>query len=192
MAAQQVLPIKTFTSSKTWETWLAKNYSKSTGVWLMFAKKNTGRQTVTYGEALDVALCYGWIDGQKNSYDEQYWLQKFGPRQAKSIWSKRNIEHTKRLIEEGRMQPAGLKAIEAAKANGSWQTAYDAQSNMAIPQDFLKALDKNKKAKAFFKTLNRTNLFSIVFRLQTAKKEATRQKRISTIIAMLEKEEKFH
>ena len=119
MATQQLLPAKKFASAKAWQTWLAKNYNKSNGVWLMFAKKNADEQTVTYAEALNAALCYGWIDGQKKSHDEQYWMQKFVPRQAKSIWSKKNIEHTERLIKEGKMQPAGLKAIEAAKANGS-------------------------------------------------------------------------
>jgi len=192
MATQQLLPTKKFASAKAWHTWLAKNYNKSNGVWLMFAKKNADKQTETYAEALNIALCYGWIDGQKKSHDEQYWMQKFVPRQAKSIWSKKNIEHTERLIKEGKMQPAGLKAIEAAKANGTWEKAYDAQSKMTIPGDFLKALRKNKKANAFFKTLNRTNLFSIAFRLQTAKKEETRQKRIAKIIGMLEREEKFH
>ncbi|MEP6465275.1 MAG: YdeI/OmpD-associated family protein, partial [Parafilimonas sp.] len=161
MIKQQSLPTKKFASAKAWQTWLAKNYSKPNGVWMMFAKKNAEKPTVTYAEALDIALCYGWIDGQKNIYDEQYWLQKFVPRQAKSIWSKKNIEHTERLIKEDKMQQAGLKAIEAAKTNGTWQTAYDAQSNMTIPEDFLKALRKNKKATAFYKTLNRTNLFSI-------------------------------
>jgi uncharacterized protein YdeI (YjbR/CyaY-like superfamily) len=192
MATQRSLPTKTFASAKALQTWLEKNYDRSDGVWLVFAKKNADKPTVTYAEALNIALCYGWIDGQKNSYDEQYWLQKFVPRKARSIWSKKNIEHTERLIQEGKMQPAGLKAIEAAKANGAWQKAYDAQSTMIIPEDFLKALRRNKKANAFFKTLNRTNLFSIAFRLQTAKKEETRQKRITTIINMLEKEEKFH
>ena len=189
---QQSLPTKKFVSAKAWETWLAKNCNKSNGVWMMFAKKNADEPTVTYAEALDAALCYGWIDGQKNSYDEQYWLQKFVPRQARSIWSKKNIEHTERLIKEGKMQAAGLKAIEAAKVNGSWEKAYDAQSTMTIPEDFLKAMRKNKKAAAFYKTLNRTNLFSIAFRLQTAKKEETRLKRIKTIIEMLEREENFH
>jgi len=192
MTTPSSLPTKTFASEKSWQTWLAKNYSKSDGVWLMFAKKNAAKPTVTYAEALDVALCYGWIDGQKNAYDEEHWLQKFVPRREKSIWSKRNIEHTERLIKEGLMQPPGLKAIESAKANGSWNAAYDAQSNMVMPEEFLKPLHKNKKATAFFKTLNRTNLFSIVFRLQTAKKEETKQKRIKTIIEMLERGEKFH
>jgi uncharacterized protein YdeI (YjbR/CyaY-like superfamily) len=192
MATQQSLPVKKFASAKAWQTWLAKNYDKSNGVWLMFAKKNANKPTVTYEEAVEVALCYGWIDGQGNSYDEEYWLQKYVPRQAKSIWSKKNIERTERLIKEGKMQAAGLKAIEAAKANSTWEKAYDAQSDMTIPDDFLKALRRNKKANAFFKTLNRTNLFSIVFRLQTAKKEETRQKRITAIIEMLEREKKFH
>src|SRR5689334_18346845 len=184
MTSQKSLPTKKFASVKAWHTWLEKNHDKSKGVWMMFAKKNADKPTVTYAEALDVALCYGWIDGQKNSYDEQYWIQKFVPRQAKSIWSKKNIEHTERLIKENKMQPAGLKAIEIAKANGAWEKAYDAQSKMTIPDDFLKALRKNKTANAFFKTLNRTNLFSIAFRLQTAKKEETRQKRIVKIIEM--------
>lgn len=190
--ATSSLPTKKFASEKAWQNWLAKNYDTSTGIWLIFAKKNAAKPTVTYAEALDAALCYGWIDGQKNSYDEEYWLQKFVPRRANSIWSKRNIEHTERLIKEGRMQPAGLKAIETAKTNGNWKAAYDAQSNMTIPEEFLKALHKNKKATAFFKTLNRTNLFPIAFRLQTAKKEETKQKRIKMIIEMLEKGEKFN
>jgi uncharacterized protein YdeI (YjbR/CyaY-like superfamily) len=192
MSEQNVPVTKTFASAKAWQTWLDKNHNTSTGVWLMFAKKNAGKPSVTYAEALEIALCYGWIDGQKNSYDEQYWMQKFGPRKAGSIWSKKNIAHTERLTKEGKMQPAGLKAINAAKANGTWEKAYDAQSTMIIPEDFLKALRKNKKAHAFFKTLNRTNLFSIAFRLQTAKKEETRQKWIKKIIEMLEREDKFH
>jgi uncharacterized protein YdeI (YjbR/CyaY-like superfamily) len=192
MATRQLLPTKKFAFAKAWQTWLEKNYNKSNGVWLMFAKKNAKEQTVTYAEALNVALCYGWIDGQKQSHDNEYWMQKFVPRQAKSIWSKKNIEHTERLIKEGKMHTAGLKAIETAKANGTWEKAYDAQSTMTMPEDFLIALQKNKKANAFFKTLNRTNLFSIAFRLQTAKKEETRQKRILKIIKMLEREEKFH
>lgn len=192
MAEQIVLPEKKFASAEAWQTWLAKNHDKSKGIWMMFAKKDAAKPTVTYAEALDVALCYGWIDGQKNAYDEQYWLQRFGPRKEKSIWSKRNIEHTERLIKEGKMQPAGLKTIEVAKANGSWHKAYDPQSNMMIPEDFLKALQANNKANAFFKTLNRTNLFPIAFRLQTAKKEETKQRWIKRIIDMLERGEKFH
>ncbi len=156
MDKPESLSQEAFGSAKSWQGWLAKHYKTSNGVWLLIAKKNAEEPTVTYAEALDVALCYGWIDGQKKPYDEQFWLQKFGPRKAKSIWSKKNIEHTERLIKEGKMKAAGLKAIEAAKANGSWQSAYDMQSNMTIPEDFLKTLHKNKKAIAFYKTLNHT------------------------------------
>src|SRR5215831_1612109 len=142
MREQNAPVTKSFASVKAWQTWLAKNHNASTGVWLEFAKKNADKPTVTYAEALEIALCYGWIDGQKKGHDEQYWLQKFGPRKANSIWSRKNIEHTQRLIQEGKMQPSGLKAIEAAKANGCWEKAYDAQSSMTIPEDFLQALRK--------------------------------------------------
>ncbi|MEO6165981.1 MAG: YdeI/OmpD-associated family protein, partial [Chitinophagales bacterium] len=148
--------------------------------------------TISYAEALDVALCYGWIDGQKKSHDEGAWLQMFCPRKAKSIWSKINTGHVERLINDGRMRPAGLDAVEKAKSDGRWAKAYDSPSKMTIPEDFLKALGKNKKAAAFFVTLNKTNLFSIGFRLQTAKKQETREKRMKEIIEMLAKGEKFH
>ncbi|MBL7933510.1 MAG: YdeI/OmpD-associated family protein [Bacteroidia bacterium] len=186
------LPTIEFKSVKTFETWLNKNHEKSSGIWLKIYKKDSGIKTITYPEALDVALCYGWIDGQKKSFDEQAWLQKFTPRRAKSIWSKINIGHVARLTKEGRMKPAGLKAVEKAKQDGSWEKAYDAQSKMTIPEDFLKELSKNKKAEAFFKTLNKTNLFAIGFRLQTAKKQETKEKRTKDIIAKLAKGEKFH
>jgi uncharacterized protein YdeI (YjbR/CyaY-like superfamily) len=187
-----VLPILEFKSAKTFETWLLKNHAKSNGLWLKIFKKDSGIKTISYADALDVALCYGWIDGQKKTFDEKAWLQKFGPRRAKSIWSKINTGHVERLTREGRMKPAGLKAVERAKADGSWERAYDSSSNIIIPEDFLKALRKNKKAEAFFMSLNKTNLFSIGFRLQTAKKKETREKRMKEIIEMLEKGEKFH
>jgi uncharacterized protein YdeI (YjbR/CyaY-like superfamily) len=190
----QLNPIPTleFKTTKTFETWLAKNHENSNGLWLKIFKKDSGEKTISYAEALDVALCYGWIDGQKKGFDEQAWLQKFCPRKAKSIWSKINTGHVERLIKEGRMEPAGLKAIEQAKADGSWEKAYDSPSNMTIPEDFLKELSKNKKAETFFKDLNKTNLFSIGFRLGTAKKPETREKRMKEIIEMLAKGEKFH
>ncbi len=192
MLNQHSLSQEEFSTARAWQSWLAKQHKKSAGVWLFIAKKNAERSTVTYAEALDVALCYGWIDGQKKPFDEQCWLQKFGPRKQNSIWSKKNIEHTERLIKGGKMKAAGLKAIEVAKENGNWQRAYDAQSKMIIPEEFLKELHKNKKATEFYETLNRTNMFSIAFRLQTAKKEETRQKRMEQIISMLERNEKFH
>jgi uncharacterized protein YdeI (YjbR/CyaY-like superfamily) len=192
MVTSTTLPTLEFTSPKTFETWLAKNHEKTKGLWLKIFKKDSGIKTITYAEALDVALCYGWIDGQKQSFDESAWLQKFTPRSAKSIWSKINTGHVERLIKEGRMKPAGLKAIEQAKADGRWERAYDSPGNVTIPEDFLKELRKNKKAEAFFKTLNKTNLFSISFRLQTAKKQETKEKRMKQIIEMLSKGEKFH
>jgi uncharacterized protein YdeI (YjbR/CyaY-like superfamily) len=191
MTKLNTIPTIEFKTAETFETWLEKNYGNSNGLWLKIFKKDSGKKTISYAEALDVALCYGWIDGQKEAFDEQAWLQKFCPRRAKSIWSKINIGHVERLINGGRMKPEGLKAIEKAKADGRWEKAYDAQSKMTIPEDFLKELSKNKKAEAFFMGLNKTNLFSIGFRLQTAKKQETREKRMKEIIEMLAKGEKF-
>ena len=185
------LPILEFKTAKAFETWLVKNHDNSTGLWIKIFKKDSGEKTVSYAEALDIALCYGWIDGQKQAFDELAWLQKFCPRREKSIWSKINIGHVERLINEGRMRPGGLKAIEKAKADGIWEKAYDSPSKMTMPEDFLKELSKNKKAEAFFKGLNKTNLFTIGFRLQTAKKQETREKRMKEIIEMLAKGEKF-
>jgi len=185
------IPIIAFKTAEIFETWLKEHHENGIGFWLKIFKKDAGMETITYAEALDVALCYGWIDGQKQKFDEHAWLQKFTPRKEKSIWSKINIGHVERLINEGRMKPAGLKAIEIAKANGNWAKAYDPQSQMTIPEDFMKELSKNKKAEAFFTTLNKTNLFSIGFRLQTAKKQETREKRMKEIIEKLAKGEKL-
>ena len=192
MTKLNTVPIIEFKTGEAFETWLIKNHEKSNGLWLKIFKKDSRKKTISYAEALDVALCYGWIDGQKQTHDEQAWLQKFCPRRAKSIWSKKNTEHVERLINEGRMRPAGLKAVERAKADGTWEKAYDSSSKMTIPEDFLKELGKNKKAAATFGSLNKTNLFSIGFRLQTAKKQETREKRMKEIIDMLAKGEKFH
>jgi uncharacterized protein YdeI (YjbR/CyaY-like superfamily) len=192
MGAIDSSPILEFKSPKAWEQWLAKHHDTSTGVFLQIAKKDSGKKTVNYAEALDVALCYGWIDGIKKGYDDKYFIQRFSPRKPKSIWSKINIGHIERLTKEGKMKAPGLKAVETAKANGSWENAYDSPSKMKVPSDFLTALEKNKKAKAFFETLNKTNLFSIAFRLHSAKKPETREKRMKEILAMLAKGEKFH
>lgn len=192
MTKTDTLPTLEFKTAKTFESWLEKNHDHSNGLWIKLFKKDSGQKTISYAEALDAALCYGWIDGQKKAYDEEAWLQKICPRRAKSIWSKINIGHVGRLTDEGRMKPAGLKAVERAKADGTWEKAYDSPSEMTIPEDFLKELSKNKKAEAFFKGLNKTNLFSIGFRLQTAKKQETREKRMKEIIEMLAKGEKFH
>jgi uncharacterized protein YdeI (YjbR/CyaY-like superfamily) len=186
------LSILSFANKKKWTDWLAKQHAKSAGVWLKIAKKDSGIASVTYDEALEVALCYGWIDGQKKSFDDQYWLQKFTPRGPKSIWSKINTEKVERLIKSGDMKPAGLKAIEAAKQDGRWEAAYASQKNISIPEDFQSALEKNKKAKEFFGTLKSAERYSFLFRIQTAKKAETRVKRIQQFVEMLERHEKFH
>ena len=183
------LPILPFESKKKFADWLAKNHDKSAGLWLKIAKKAAGIPTVTYAEALDVALCYGWIDGQKGSFDEQYFLQKFTPRRPKSIWSKRNVEHVERLIASGEMKPSGLKAVEAAKQDGRWDAAYSSQKNIEVPADFQSALEKNKKAKVFFETLTSSKRYSFLFRITTAKKAETREKRIRQFVEMLSKGE---
>lgn len=179
-------------SQKEWETWLAKNHLKAAGVWLRFYKKDSKIVAVNYSEALEEALCYGWIDGQIKKYDEKSWLQKFTPRRLKSMWSKRNIEHITRLTKLGKMKPNGLKQAEQAKLDGRWEQAYDSPSKMEIPVDFLKDLAKNKKAETFFKTLNKANIYAIAWKLQTAKKPETRTKRMKIILEMLSKEKKFH
>ncbi|HNM37997.1 MAG TPA: YdeI/OmpD-associated family protein [Anaerolineales bacterium] len=185
------LPILPFESKKKFSEWLAKNHDKSAGLWLKIAKKAAGISTVTYAEALDVALCYGWIDGQKGSFDEQYFLQKFTPRRAKSIWSKINVEKVAGLIASGEMKPSGLKAVEAAKQDGRWDAAYSSQKNIVVPADFQSALEKNKKAKAFFETLTGAKRYSFLFRIETAKKAETREKRIGQFVQMLAKGETF-
>jgi uncharacterized protein YdeI (YjbR/CyaY-like superfamily) len=185
-------PILPFESKKKWADWLAKQHDKFAGVWLKLAKKDSGIPSLTYEEALDVALCYGWIDGQKKGFDDKYWLQKFTPRGPKSIWSKINTEKAEKLIASGAMKPAGLKAVEAAKQDGRWATAYSSQKNMSVPEDFQAALDKSKKAKAFFATLNSVNRYAILFRVQTAKKAETRVRRIQQFIEMLERGEKLY
>ena len=183
---------KSFTTRQKWREWLEKNHSKSGGIWLRIFKKDSAKKTVTHDEALDEALCVGWIDGQRNKYDEISFLQKFTPRQKRSIWSKRNREKTAKLIKERRMAPAGLAEIERAKSDGRWDRAYDSPKNMEVPADFLKELKRNKKAYEFFETLNKTNKFAIAFRLHTAKKPETRGRRMRDFLARMERGEKFH
>jgi uncharacterized protein YdeI (YjbR/CyaY-like superfamily) len=187
-----MMKIVSFTSSRDLRAWLVKNHSESGGIWLRIYKKQSGVTTVTYAEALDQALCYGWIDGQKKPYDGQSWLQRFTPRRSKSLWSKKNTEHAQRLIASGEMAPTGMKEVEAAKGDGRWSAAYVAFGKATVPEDFLKELFRDEKAHAFFKTLNKTNLYSIVYRLQTAKKPETRERRLRAIIEMLSRGEKFH
>ncbi|HLO91409.1 MAG: YdeI/OmpD-associated family protein [Chloroflexota bacterium] len=192
MATPQPQEIMEFETSELWELWLSGNFSKPEGIWLKIAKKGTGVTTVTYIEALEVALCYGWIDGQMKSVDNTYFVQKFTPRRTKSIWSKINTERVERLINEGRMKDPGYEQIEKAKADGRWDQAYGSSKNSSLPEDFLKVLKENKFAFEFFKSLNRTNLYAIYFRLETAKRPETREKRIKEIVEMLSQGKKYH
>lgn len=185
-------PVMLFASQKDWAKWLDKNHAASSGIWMRLAKKTAELKSVNYAEALDVALCYGWIDGQKKSYDADSWLQKFTPRGAKSVWSKINRGKAEELIAAGKMTPAGLLAIEKAKQDGRWEAAYDSQSKATVPEDFQSELEGNPKAKEFFVSLNSANRYAILFRIQTAKKAETRGKRIQQFIQMLEKGEKIH
>lgn len=187
------LPVLPFVDAVAWETWLVTN-ADAKGVWLKIAKKDSGHATVTYAEALDVALCHGWIDGQKRSFDAAWFLQRFTPRRAKSLWSKINVGHVQRLIDAGRMRAGGLREVEAAKADGRWDAAYDGGRSMEVPPELAQALSlaKNRKAKAFFDTLNAANRYAVCWRVQTAKKPETKAKRVETLLAMLARGEKLH
>jgi uncharacterized protein YdeI (YjbR/CyaY-like superfamily) len=186
------LPIIPFASQVIWEQWLDQNHAVSKGIWLQMFKKDSGIASVNYAQALDVALCYGWIDGQLKSIDELSYMQRFTPRRPRSIWSKRNIEHIARLTGEGRMKPAGIREAEAAKADGRWEVAYDGQGTMSLPSDFLEELTKSEKAFTFYESLNKANKYAIAWRIQTAKRPETRKKRMKEILDMLEREEKYH
>lgn len=186
------MQVVSFASSEEWRKWIAEHHAKSNGVWLRLFKKDSGEKTVTYAEALEEALCYGWIDGQANKYDSTSYIQKFTPRRPKSIWSKRNTEKAERLIQEGKMQQAGMHQVELAKADGRWQQAYDSSKNMKVPEDFLQQLSTNEKAKTFFDGLNKANQYAISWRLQTAKKPETREKRLKEILQMMSEGKKFH
>lgn len=181
-----------FEDASTWEKWLEKHFDRQEGVLLKFAKKGSGIKSLSYAGALDVALCYGWIDGQSKSIDETYYLQKFTPRRPRSLWSKRNIEKVETLTKEGKMKAPGYAAIEAAKADGRWDAAYASPRNAKVPAELQAALDKSPKAKAFFETLNKTNRYAVIWRITTARTEKTRRARIEKIMAMLEAGEKFH
>ena len=186
------LPIILFEQQRDLEEWLDERHADSPGVWLRIAKKGAGLRSVSYDEAVELALCFGWIDGQTKSYDDQSWLQRFTPRRPQSIWSKINRDKAEALIAAGRMRPAGLAAVERAKANGRWDAAYDGASRAAVPDDFQAALDGNQKAKAFFETLTGSNRYALLFRIQTANKPETRARRIEQFIRMLENGETIY
>lgn len=192
MANKSEYQIKAFETSKAWEKWLAASHQKADGIWLRFFKKASGVKTVTYDEALDVALCYGWIDGQVKKFDAKSWIQKFTPRRAKSMWSARNKLHVARLIKANRMRAAGLHEVTEAKKDGRWDAAYASPSAMTVPEDFLRRLAKDKKAQRFFETLSKANTYAIAWRLQTAKKPETRERRMQALLEMLAKGEKLH
>jgi uncharacterized protein YdeI (YjbR/CyaY-like superfamily) len=179
------LETRAFASAEEWEAWLREHHDTAPGVWIRFAKKGSGVPTVTYLEALHAALCVGWIDGQARSADESSYLQRFTPRRARSIWSKRNRGFAEELIAAGRMQPAGLREVERAKADGRWDAAYDAPSTATVPEDLRAALDAEPAAAEFFATLNGQNRYAILHRVQTAKKPETRARRIERFVAML-------
>jgi uncharacterized protein YdeI (YjbR/CyaY-like superfamily) len=179
--------ILSFRSPSEFRKWLSANHRQSDGIWLRIFKKDSGEPTVTYAEALDEALCHGWIDGQKQSHDDLSWRQRFTPRRPKSGWSKINTRHAERLIKA-----AGQAQIDAAKKDGRWTAAYDSFSKATFPEDFLAAVRRNKKTNAFFESLSKANRYAIAYRLQTAKKPETRQRRMEMILAMLNRGEAFH
>ncbi len=181
-----------FESAIEFRRWLTKNHSQVEGIWMRIYKLESTTLSITYAEALDEALCFGWIDGQKKSKDSQSWLQKFTPRRPRSGWSKRNTEHVDRLIKSKKMRGPGLKEVEAAKVDGRWSLAYESFGKAIMPDDFLKELSKHGAAREFFDTLSKTNRYSIFYRLQTAKKPETRERRMRQIIEMLKRGESFH
>lgn len=184
------LPICLFADRCAWEQWLDTNHEHSKGIWVKVAKKDS--TTVSYSEALEVALCYGWIDGQKKTYDEDMWLQKFTSRRSKSVWSKVNIDKVTQLIASGKIKPSGMKEVNAAKEDGRWDAAYESQRNFTVPDDFQHELEKTPQAEAFFETLNRQNRYSICYRIQTAKKPETRKARIDKFVEMLANNQKLY
>ena len=181
-----------FESADAWDAWLAAHQADAPGVWLKIAKKGSAGQSVSYSDALDVALCHGWIDGQKGRHDDDYWLQRFTPRKPGSNWSKINTEQASALIAAGRMQPAGLRAVEQAQADGRWERAYQSQSRITVPDDLDRALAANPRAREFFATLDGTNRYAVLYRIASAKRPQTRAKRIATFVAMLGEHKKIH
>jgi uncharacterized protein YdeI (YjbR/CyaY-like superfamily) len=182
---------KFFKSQSEFREWLNKNYDKEDEVWIGIYKKASGKEGINYDQALDEALCFGWIDGIVKKYDEDSYMQRFTPRRPKSNWSKNNVNHIERLTKEGKMMPFGLAAVEAAKKDGRWDAAYHSPANMVMPEDFLAELKKNQKAREFFETLNKANKYYIGYQLQSAKKDETRERRKKKIIKMLEQGKKF-
>jgi uncharacterized protein YdeI (YjbR/CyaY-like superfamily) len=185
-------PIASFADAAAFDSWLAENHGSHPGIWMRIAKRGAPETSVTYAEALDVALRFGWIDGQKRALDRFYWLQSFTQRRSTSVWSKRNVEKATAMIEAGTMHPAGLAQVEAAKADGRWDRAYEGSPGASASPEFLAALEANPAAKSFYETLNAVNRYALYYRIHSAKKPETRAKRIETFIDMLARGEKFH
>lgn len=181
-----------FKSAKAFETWLKKHHATSDGLWLKIAKRGADEPSVTYPEAVEIALCWGWIDGQKKGLDDQHYLQRFTPRRARSVWSKINVDKVAALIKAGRMQAPGVAQIEAAKADGRWAQAYDGPRTSTVPEDLLAALEAEPRARAFFATINATNRYAVLWRIQTAVKPETRARRIAQLVEMLARGETVH
>jgi len=181
-----------FDSQKAWERWLKANHASSGGVWLRIGKKEADEASVTYEEAVEAALCYGWIDGQKKGKDDSSWLQRFTPRGPRSIWSRINKEKAEKLVAAGRMAPAGLAAVERAKRDGRWDAAYQSQRAATVPEDLEAALDGDPEARAFFATLSSINRYAILFRLQTARRPETRARRLKIFLNMLRQHRTIH
>ncbi len=181
-----------FKSAKPFETCLKKNHAPSDGLWLKIAKRGANEPSVTYPEAVEIALCWGWIDGQKKGLDDQHFLQRFTPRRARSIWSKINVDKVAALIEAGRMQAPGYAQIGAAQADGRWAQAYDGARTSAAPEDLLAALEAEPRAKAFFATIDAANRYAVLWRIQTAVKAETRARRIAQLVEMLARGETIH
>ncbi|GEQ73267.1 hypothetical protein CTTA_0272 [Comamonas testosteroni] len=181
-----------FKSAKAFEAWLKKNHATSEGLWLKIAKRGSNEPSVTYPEAVEIALCWGWIDGQKKSLDDQHYLQRFTPRRARSVWSRINVNKVQALIEAGRMQAPGQAQIEAAKADGRWARAYDGARTSTVPEDLQAALEAEPAAKTFFAGINASNRYAILWRIQTAAKAETRARRIAQLVEMLARGETIH
>jgi uncharacterized protein YdeI (YjbR/CyaY-like superfamily) len=190
--ADDGLPTLSFASDAAWEAWLGANHEQAGGVWIKVAKKGTGIESVHYPEVLETALCFGWIDGRRQAFDERHFLQRFTPRRARSKWSRINREKAERLIAGGRMRAAGRAEVERAKADGRWAAAYEGQRRITVPDDLKRELDLRPEAKAFFDELSSQNRYAILYRLQDAKRPETRVRRLAKFVAMLERGEAIH
>lgn len=185
------LPVLLFRDAAEWERWL-EAHAEAPGLWLKIAKKDSGVASVNYQEALDVALCHGWIDGLKRSLDDKHFLQRFTPRKPRSLWSKINIGKVEQLTVAGRMKPGGLREVERARADGRWDAAYASARTIEVPDDLKAALAKKPKARAFFEQLDKTNRYAVLWRVHTARKPETRTARIEKLVVMLGRGEKIH